>query len=68
MTTSPIQALVREQAFATLASDVPPGMTFAEYRGTAAVPSRWERVRVTLLGLSAIGIVAHTLAAARQLR
>jgi hypothetical protein len=48
-TTSTTTALVRDLAFAPLASDIPVGTSLAEYRRRRTIPSRWRRARVALL-------------------
>jgi hypothetical protein len=44
-----VTALIRDRAFAPLASDVPVGMTLAEYRRRRTTPSRRRRAGVALL-------------------
>lgn len=42
-------ALIRDRAFAPLASDVPVGITLAEYRRRRTIPTRRGRAGVALL-------------------
>jgi hypothetical protein len=69
MTSIEMTSLVQELAVAPLQSDIPSGMTIADYRAARpAAPSRWERTRAVVLGICALGAVTEALVSQWRLR
>jgi hypothetical protein len=69
MTNIEMTSLVRELAVAPLESDIPTGMTIADYRAArSAAPGRWERTRAVVLGVCAVGAVTEAMVSRWRLR
>jgi hypothetical protein len=69
MTNIEMTSLVQELAVAPLQSDIPTGMTIADYRAArSAAPSRWERTRAVVLGVCALGAVTEAIISRWRLR
>ena len=69
MTKIEMNNLVQDLAVAPLQSDIPAGMTIADYRSAkSAAPSRWERARAVVLGVCAIGAVTEAIISRWRLR
>jgi hypothetical protein len=69
MTSIEMNNLVQELATAPLQSDIPTGMTIADYRSARlAAPSRWERTRAIVLGVCALGAFTEAIISRWRLR
>jgi hypothetical protein len=69
MSSIEMTTLVEELAVAPLESDIPSGMTIADYRAARpATPSRWERARAVVLCLCALGAVTEAMVSQWRLR
>jgi hypothetical protein len=69
MTSIEMNSLVQELAVAPLQSDIPTGMTIADYRSARpAAPTRWERTRAVMLGVCAVGAVTEAIISRWRLR